>query len=762
MLNELYKAAEALESRHVPIVVPHSSVEPMGKSNLLLIQLDAHGNPCRVSFLPREDAGKLVRVVHGSKGSSFPGFNLPLPLRVVSPKMNAAILKQLVESQRSKASSVEALVKSIGLVLSETAARTFGTSQIDQFFRSMQELVGWLKADFAESGPELVNFRRLVDVVASVKLMELGRFTKRLSVCIRNSLGTANRDELILFAEILFGKTHLPKCKDEVASGAYWNAKGKADNDLQTPVFMDVAVGDSLQVPVADPRTSRFLNDYLLRVRPPDYDVRTRYVPKPVARRRKVEATQPNQAVDAYTGKKCVIPNKFPEPKLAVIGNTRLFSNNTTEANCFYRYGLGDTETIKTSSETAEKMAGALFTLAGDDLALIALGGRPSVGKTCRGIPGNRGGKQDLLIAYLEDEPDASDPYVELFGNEAETYDAADFAASTKVVLDSLEGRVAANPNQRIRLIAIAAIDTANKQVSLNRDYTVREVLDAAKSWQVGAANCPPMSLQFFDKQTNKSVFRDRTVPSPLETAIVLNKVWASNAESGFRNELQRIMSVSDAYDIFLAPDSIRNAKVQAALCVVLNRMRAVFIRAATFKVTREWRELDVLQKRRPLSEPARWQVLKAVALIGIFLQQQGKKHEVFMKEAIYQVGRLLALADSLHFQYCKYVRTSEEKRKAGKVDAPSELLGNALFNAALDNPVVALGRLAERIRPYKGWADTYSGENAGLAHWFVRQMAECEKLIDLSSLPKRVEDMHKAQLILGYLSDHAKSENDQ
>jgi len=751
MLNELYKAAKNLESHRVPVVVPHSSVEPMGKRNLLLIELDGGASPCRVSFLPREVAGKLIRVVHGSKGSSFPGFNLPLPLRVVPQKVNAAILKQLVEAQLSKASSVETLGECIGLVLSETAARNFDTSQTDQFFRSMQELVGWLKVDLAESGPELTNLRTLVDVVANAK-PELPTFAERLGGCIKSSLNKATRDELISFAEILFGTTCLPKCKDEVASGAYWSMKGKADKDLQTPVFLDFAGGDSLQVPVADPRMSRFLNDYLLRVRPPNYDIRTRNVPKPVSRRRKVKVTQPSRAIDAYTGKECVIPNKFPEPKLAVLGNTRLFSNNTTEANCFYRYGLGDTETIKTSSETAEKMAGALFTLGGDDMALIALGGRPSVGKTCRSIPGNRGDKPDLLIAYLEDEPDASDPFVELFSNEAETYDASDFAASTKPVLDSLEGRVAANPNQRIRLIAIAAIDKANKQISLNRDYTVREVVDAAKAWQVGAANCPPVSLPFFDKQVKKPVSKDRTVPSPLETAIVLNKVWASNAESGFSQEFQRIVSVSDAYDIFLAPDIVRGAKTRFAFGVLLTRMRDVFAAAGALKATSDFKSLG---------EPARWQVLKAMALIGIFLQQQGKKHEVFMKEPIYRVGRLLALADSLHFQYCKWVRTSDEKRKTGKVDTPSELLGNALFNAALDNPVVALARLAERIRPYKGWADTYSGEDAGLVHWFVRQMAECEKQIDdLSILPKRMADVHKAQLLLGYLADNPKSEN--
>ena len=132
------------------------------------------------------------------------------------------------------------------------------------------------------------------------------------------------------------------------------------------------------------------------------------------------------------------------------------------------------------------------------------------------------------------------------------------------------------------------------------------------------------------------------------------------------------------------------------------------------------------------------------------------------MEDSTYQIGRLLTLADSLHFQYCKWVRTSEEKRKSGKIDTPSELLGNSLFNFALDNPVAALARLAERIRPYKGWADTYSGEDAGLVRWFVRQMGECERQLDTIDLPDRMEDIHKAQLLLGYLADHPKTETEE
>ena len=134
------------------------------------------------------------------------------------------------------------------------------------------------------------------------------------------------------------------------------------------------------------------------------------------------------------------------------------------------------------------------------------------------------------------------------------------------------------------------------------------------------------------------------------------------------------------------------------------------------------------------------------------------------MTEPVYQVGRLLTLADSLHFHYCKFVRTSEEKRKTGKVDAPTELLGNALFNFALDSPVAALARLAERIRPYKGWATTYCGEGNGKGRWLLQLMTECERRIEVDVLQRLspLEDIHKATLLLGYLADLPKSDESQ
>jgi len=69
--------------------------------------------------------------------------------------------------------------------------------------------------------------------------------------------------------------------------------------------------------------------------------------------------------------------------------NTKLFSNNTGEAKCFFRYGLGDTRTFVVSPENVHRLSAAIFTLAGDDAALVALGGREASGKTCRPMPGD-------------------------------------------------------------------------------------------------------------------------------------------------------------------------------------------------------------------------------------------------------------------------------------------------------------------------------------------------------------------------------------
>ena len=96
------------------------------------------------------------------------------------------------------------------------------------------------------------------------------------------------------------------------------------------------------------------------------------------------------------------------------------------------------------------------------------------------------------------------------------------------------------------------------------------------------------------------------------------------------------------------------------------------------------------------LGETARRELLKGVSILSILVRLIEPDHT--MKEPTYYLGRLLACADALHLEYCRRVRNNE---------APSQLIGNAPFTTALEQPVFAIARLAERMVPYQAWAKT-------------------------------------------------------
>ena len=114
------------------------------------------------------------------------------------------------------------------------------------------------------------------------------------------------------------------------------------------------------------------------------------------------------------------------------------------------------------------------------------------------------------------------------------------------------------------------------------------------------------------------------------------------------------------------------------------------------------------------------------------------------MHSAPFLVGRTLALADTLHKEYCRHVRNNQ---------IPPQLLGNAIMQVALDNPVSGLARLSARIGPYQAWANTADGEGVGLAKWALAQLGRVTK--ELGSIPLAAESDNaaRAQMLLGYLA---------
>ena len=118
------------------------------------------------------------------------------------------------------------------------------------------------------------------------------------------------------------------------------------------------------------------------------------------------------------------------------------------------------------------------------------------------------------------------------------------------------------------------------------------------------------------------------------------------------------------------------------------------------------------------------------------------------MKSAGYNVGRLLSLADCLHREYCRHVRNG---------DVPNNLMGNALLQTVLDNPVRGLARLSERIAIYIAPFERLHGEEYKLAGWAKKQMGIVTEQLSNEDLPGSTDDVLKAQILLGYLA-HSES----
>jgi hypothetical protein len=726
MLNELSQVVAALNPVGIVTASRHPRINPMGKNQeLLILRLDGEGKPADAEFISGDNAGELFRVEHGSSGSSFPGFNLPTPLLTLTEAPGdelKPILEQLCGLWRNTASPADQILHAIKKLAQLSRPRRFTSNQCKQFERSVVELVQELQPLFAHAPIELTNFTQLLELVARTK-PSLPTFVQQVSEALLGAAATADRETLLLIQETLFGVLDWKKRNSDFGSAAYWLDKAEQDENAKQPVYLDLAAPDHHHKPVAHPHTSAAINAALLKATPlPDSG-----------------SQDEAGATDAFTGKPATLQDKFPAPKIAELGNFKLFSVNTTEVRALRRYRLAGSKQFPASAEIAQRMNDALLYLADEK----------KKGITCQPIPSAQPNKRDLLIAYLEEAPDFGETLADLFGGEAQSFSDADFAARTQPVFEALEGKLRTNPSLKVRLLALCSLDEGRKQISLHRQFRVQDIVRAANAWKAGAANTPPVSVCFYDKQAKKSVWRTHFVPHPLDVSSTVNRVWSSDPKTGFLSSFHRAITAMDAYDIFFADGPLSATKTRQCLSLLLNRMSLVLARLGAIKTSQVW---------TALSEAVRWQCAKSISLLGIFLHQLGHLKETFMKDSIYQIGRLLALADSLHQHYCKHVRKGE---------TPTQLIGNALFSTALEQPVFALARLSERLVPYQAWARTFQSNDpesgVGLVKYFLSEIAGCSASISasiqLNELPARMTDADKAKLLLGYLADHSKKE---
>jgi hypothetical protein len=167
-----------------------------------------------------------------------------------------------------------------------------------------------------------------------------------------------------------------------------------------------------------------------------------------------------------------------------------------------------------------------------------------------------------------------------------------------------------------------------------------------------------------------------------------------------------------------------------------------------------------------------RYDTLQTITLLGVLLYKLDRKKEVYMKEAAFKLGQLLAAVDIVHAGYCADVRGG---------DVPPSLLGNQVFAMAQTSPNKALATLCRRWKPYDGWAKK-AGRESNRAEALIasREKEEQQRGWDIKKALRyaremgplaaelapalegcRVDDIFLAELLLGYIAGLPKAQRE-
>src|ERR1035437_3525277 len=184
MLNELSQVVESLDRLGVSTESRHARINPMGKNeDLLVVCLAPDGNRNRVDVLAGGVAANLFRVEHGAAGSSFPGFNVPTPLRCRREDPGGKLvpaIEHLLALNKNKEGATHDLFLAIAAVFSLSKPRDFTQSQKSQFQRSCSELARELQEKMAGAPAGLTNFLNLLALLVNNK-PTLGSFADSLT-----------------------------------------------------------------------------------------------------------------------------------------------------------------------------------------------------------------------------------------------------------------------------------------------------------------------------------------------------------------------------------------------------------------------------------------------------------------------------------------------------------------------------------------------------------------------------------------------------
>ena len=691
MLNELYELSKSLEHYGLLQSITHPNVSNVGKAYCLLIELDKEGFPREARLLPKEETASLWKHSKGNH-NSFPAIRVQKPLLVITESV------KIINTQWGKAKLYEKI----------SYLNTLSYDAINPECSDIK-ISDWSLKEFSEvidsPKPESAALRQLIRVFPNAA--GCADFNKMLANFLYEKITSSNSEaEVDFIKEFLVGSLNKKTGKYVAGCMTYYDVHETAD-------FANL---------VASPATQRALINLLNNENSSNIKSENQTV------------------VSSLSGKRCAaIGDKYPNPNVPLLGLTYLYSKKS-DTPCLTRYEMSGAEAYQAGKD--EVMA------INDAIAFLIDETRKN--KSWEAMSDSNRDKPNLLLAYLPDDPQNNAYLAQILGDPSE-YESEDefreetesaFDALCQQVLGNMESVIRKNPLTRINLILLETLDPGRKQVVYENTLTAEQFRNNLLMWSEAAKNQPNIAICVRDK---KEIVEYKPIcPGPNDICQLLKINYTRSGSS--KSMKQSAVSLHDIYRLYMLPEN----SVAHDDAFLYNIMRRVIEKTA--QMLGDVGHQLIMEYALPSTSESHTRakrVALSISLISILLWRLGVRKENYMLEAPFNVGQFLQLSDMLHKEYCIQVRNSGNK----KAPLPTQLMGNEMLAIASENPVDGLNRLRDRMKIYLAWANTATGEGAGLGKWILARYGEVSAKIAASDLPEQFNTAEQAQVLLGYLA---------
>ena len=382
--------------------------------------------------------------------------------------------------------------------------------------------------------------------------------------------------------------------------------------------------------------------------------------------------------VDAFGLDTAGADDDYDDVNAASLGQIKLFAANE-DIPCLTRYGLISAKMFSAGHIARENARKTLEYILHRDRK----------GITWRSLRKYEN-RNTVAFAYCTELKDAN--VIQVFESDDSENNENIYVSeeATTAALKTFEGIADSEPDAKIVIGIIAAVDRGNAKILASKRYPVQGYMSGAKHWQKGCANIPEVVLPWLPLKGGKTI-KGALPIYPVRAIWLLNSAWRQNGEMIMRKQgnqkvpISKRFASSDALDFLFEENEAIRERIDAGLSAVVEKSGDALI-AARLKAI-----LDRYQPGNKLKFHNNYSLHMLPTLYGLLLRKKGIRKESYMKENIFNLGRLFAVADRLHILYSQGVRQG---------DIPLRLIGNDQLSLALQNPREAFVTLGQTSHP--------------------------------------------------------------